>query len=51
VPCRRAKWENVTRRAFEKVADTAGLDTTPDTADVEAGHGTAKLDGVIHRYI
>ena len=32
------------------LADKAGPDAIPDTADVEAGHGTAKPDGVIHRY-
>ena len=66
VPCRRAKWENRTKRAFEKaagnerffyswpmvgLADMAGLDTILDTADVEAGRGIAKQDGIIHRYI
>jgi hypothetical protein len=56
---------NGTKRAFEKaagdkrflyswprvgLADMAGPDTLLDTVDVEAGRGTAKQDGIIHRY-
>jgi hypothetical protein len=33
------------------LVDMAGPDTLLDTVDVEAGHGTAKQDGVIHRYV
>jgi hypothetical protein len=33
------------------VADEAGSHTRPDAAGGEAGHGAAKLDPVIHRYV
>jgi hypothetical protein len=33
------------------VADEAGSHTGPDAAGGEAGHGPAKLDPVIHRYV
>ena len=33
------------------MADEAGSHTRPDAAGGEAGHGAAKLDPVIHRYV
>jgi hypothetical protein len=33
------------------LADEAGSDAMPDAAGGEGGHGPAKPDGVIHRYI
>ena len=33
------------------LADEVGSDAIPDAAGGEGGHGAAKLDGVIHRYV
>jgi hypothetical protein len=33
------------------LADEVGSDAIPDAAGGEAGHGAAKLDPVIHRYV
>jgi hypothetical protein len=33
------------------LADEAGSDAMPDAAGGEGGHGAAKPEGVIHRYI
>jgi hypothetical protein len=33
------------------LADEVGSDAIPDTAGGEGGHGAAKPDGVIHRYV
>ena len=33
-----------------KLADEANSDAIPDTTGGEGGHGTAKPEGVIHRY-
>jgi hypothetical protein len=33
------------------LADEVGSDAIPDAAGGEGGHGVAKPDGVIHRYI
>ena len=33
------------------LADKVGSDAIPDAAGGEAGHGAAKLDPVIHRYV
>jgi hypothetical protein len=33
------------------LADEAGSDAIPEAAGGEGGHGAARLDGVIHRYI
>ena len=33
------------------LADEVGSDAIPDAVGGEAGHGAAKPDGVIHRYV
>jgi hypothetical protein len=33
------------------LADEVGCDAIPDAAGGESGHGVAKPDGVIHRYV
>jgi hypothetical protein len=34
-----------------ELADEVGSDAIPDAAGGEGGHGAAKPDGVIHRYL